>query len=196
MESPAAARNRQPILDVLRGAIPEHARILEIASGTGEHAIHCAAAIPGWEWQPSDTRNEALASIEAWRAHCGTPNIRPAVYLDATGDWPSGHRDALIAINLIHIAPWTVTRALMAGAARYLRPGGILALYGPFQEGGEHTGAGNRAFDADLRSRDPRWGIRDLDAVTAEAAAQGLYRADVVTMPADNRTVLFRSAPA
>ncbi|TFH86788.1 DUF938 domain-containing protein [Billgrantia azerbaijanica] len=191
LKSPAAARNRQPILDVLRQVLPERARILEVASGSGEHAVHCAAAMPGWEWQPSDPAPQARASIAAWRAHTGLANLCEPLALDVTGVWPAVDVDAVVAINLLHVSPWEVTEALVAAAAERLRPGGLLYLYGPFKRGGRHTAPSNAAFDVDLRARDPRWGVRDLEAVTAQAERHGLALERVVTMPANNVSVVF-----
>ncbi|WP_018718286.1 DUF938 domain-containing protein [Arhodomonas aquaeolei] len=190
--SPAAARNREPILAVLREVIPERARVLEVASGTGEHAAFFTAAMPGWEWQPSEAQAPALASIEHWRRHGGDGLLAPLT-LDVTATWPvTGPLDAIVAINLIHIAPWEVTEALMAGAGRLLTDDGVLVLYGPYRENGAHTAASNAAFDADLRARDPRWGVRDLETVAESAAAHGLTLEQRHAMPANNLTVVFR----
>ncbi|PRY71391.1 DUF938 domain-containing protein [Halomonas ventosae] len=194
LQSPAAARNRQPILEVLRQVLPEHARILEVASGSGEHALYLAGAMPGWRWQPSDPNPRALASIVAWREAAGLVNLLEPQQLDVTGDWPAEPFEAVVAINLLHISPWTVTEALLAGAGDALLPGGVLYFYGPFRREGRHTASSNAAFDADLRARDPRWGIRDLEAVTAEAGRHGLTLDRVVTMPANNLSVVFRQA--
>ncbi|MBB3189037.1 DUF938 domain-containing protein [Halomonas cerina] len=190
--SPAAARNRQPILEVLREVLPDSARVLELASGSGEHAVHCAGAMPGWQWQPSDPSGKALASIAAWQAQTGLPNLAKPIALEATGEWPPGPFEAIVAINLIHISPWAVTEALMARAGERLAPGGMLYLYGPYRRDGRRTAPSNVTFDADLRARDPRWGIRDLEAVVAEAALQGLVLERVVEMPANNFSVVFR----
>ncbi len=193
MHSPATARNRQPILDVLRGALPEQACILEVASGSGEHAVQFARAMPGWLWQPSDTDADALASINAWRDEACADNLQAPVTLDVTRHtWPSGPHDAVVAINLIHIAPWNVTEALLVGASQHLKNNGLLVLYGPFMRGGTHTADSNAAFDTQLRARDPRWGVRDLDVVAAVAEDEGLRLDKVVEMPANNLTVLFR----
>ncbi len=197
LQSPATARNRQPTLEVLQAALPERARVLEIASGSGEHAIHFAHAMPGWDWQPSDTSADALASIEAWRQHTRLDNVRAPIELDVTRDaWPAGPFDAVVAINLIHIAPWNVTEALMAGARHRLIPGGVLALYGPYMRDGQHTAPSNQAFDADLKARNPDWGVRDLADVSAKAAEHGLTPDGVTQMPANNLVVLFRAGPA
>ena len=189
--SPSAARNRGPILDALRPCLPAAGLLLEVASGTGEHCAHLAAALPGLLFQPTDPDPDALASINAW---CATlPNVRPALALDASApDWPVAAADAVLCVNMIHIAPWTATVGLVAGAARLLPPGGMLALYGPYMRGGYHTGPGNAAFDADLRARNPAWGIRGLEDVSALAASAGFGAPDVVGMPADNLVVAFR----
>lgn len=192
LHSPAVARNRQPILEVLQQVLPERARVLEVASGSGEHALHCAAAMPGWAWQPSDPTPEALASIAAWRERAGRSNLAAPIRLDATDaeSWPAGPFEAIVAINLIHISPWEVAGALMARAGERLVEAGTLYLYGPFRRDG-HTAPSNVAFDASLRRRDPRWGVRDLEAVTAEAGRHGLTLEDVVEMPANNLSVVF-----
>lgn len=193
LQSPSAARNRQPILEVLQASLPSRARVLEIASGSGEHAVHFATAMPGWEWHPSDTAADALASIDAWRRHTGLSNLREPVELDVTRhDWPTGPFDAVVAINLIHISPWEVTQALLAGARERLADAGLLVLYGPYKRDGRHTAASNAAFDADLKSRDPRWGLRDVTTVRATAEQQGFTLERVVEMPANNLSLVFR----
>ncbi|SEK29615.1 DUF938 domain-containing protein [Halomonas daqiaonensis] len=196
LKSPAVARNRQPILEVLQNVLPVRARVLEVASGSGEHAVYLAGARPGWAWQPSDPNPRALASIDAWREGTGQPNLAAPIRLDVTDhdSWPKGSFEAIVAINLIHISPWAVSEALMASAGDSLVPGGVLYLYGPFRRDGQHTAPSNEAFDADLRARDPRWGIRDLTAVTAEAERCGLGLERVVAMPANNLSVVFRRA--
>jgi SAM-dependent methyltransferase len=191
--APAAARNREPILLVLRDHLPRQARVLEIASGTGEHAAWYSSALPELTWQPTDLDPKALESIAAWRDAAASPNLLPPLLLDAAAHiWPVAQVDAVIAINMVHIAPWTATQGLIAGAARVLAPGGLLFLYGPFREGGVHTGSGNAAFDASLRERDPSWGIRDLDEITVLAAQHGLVGPERIAMPANNLSVLFR----
>jgi SAM-dependent methyltransferase len=191
--APAAARNREPILRVLRDCLPRPARVLEIASGTGEHAAWFSSALPELTWQPTDRDPEALLSIAAWRDSAGLPNLLPPLPLDAAADtWPVARAEAVVAINMIHIAPWAATQGLVAGAARALTPGGLLYLYGPFREGGAHTGAGNAAFDADLRARDPSWGIRDLDEIAALASRHGFLAPERIAMPANNLSVVFR----
>lgn len=187
--APAAARNRDAILAVLRGVLPGQGTVLEVASGSGEHAIHFAAALPGLVFRPSDPDADARASIDAWAA--GAPNIRPAIALDAAADWPALQADVVLCINMIHIAPWAACEGLVRGAAAL---GAMLALYGPFMRGGRHTAPSNAEFDASLRARDPAWGVRDLGAVAALAAAHGFGPPEVMEMPANNLTVVFRRA--
>ena len=191
--APAAARNREPILLVLRDCLPRPALVLEIASGTGEHAVWFSRALPELTWQPTDHDKEALRSIAAWRDRAGPPNLLPPLRLDAAADaWPVAQADAVVAINMVHIARWTATQGLIAGAARVLTQGGLLFLYGPFREGGVHTAASNAAFDAELRARDPSWGIRELDDITALASRHGLTGPERIAMPANNLIVVFR----
>jgi SAM-dependent methyltransferase len=189
----AAARNREPILSVLRDRLPPSALVLEIASGTGEHAAWFSAALPAVTWQPTDRDPEALNSIAAWRDTAGLPNLLPPLALDVSADtWPIAAADAVVAINLVHISPWTTTIGLIAGAARVLNAGGLLFLYGPFREGGLHTAASNAAFDADLRARNPSWGVRDLDEIIMLAKGHGVEFAERISMPADNLVVVLR----
>jgi hypothetical protein len=191
--APAAARNREPILRVLSDYLPPSAFVLEIASGTGEHAVWFSSALPEVTWQPTDHAAEALSSIAAWRGMAGPPNLLPPLWLDAAADtWPIAQADAVVAINMVHIAPWTVTQGLIAGAARVLTRNGLLFLYGPFSEGGLHSAASNAAFDADLRARNPSWGIRDLDDITGFASQHGLVGPERIAMPANNLSVVFR----
>lgn len=191
--APATDRNRDPILAVLRDALPPQGLVLEVASGTGQHAAHFAAALPAVTWQPSDPDPGLRASIEGWRAQTALPNLRAPLALDAaTHPWPLERADAVVCINMIHIAPWTAGLGLLRGAGAVLPPGGPLLLYGPFRRGGAHTAPSNAAFDADLKARDPSWGVRDLEAVEAAARDHGLALAGVVEMPANNLTVLFR----
>jgi SAM-dependent methyltransferase len=192
--APATQRNRAPILAVLERTLPERGLVLEIASGTGEHAVAFAEALPALVFQPSDVDPEALASAEAWRAHSGLANVRPPIALDVHAvPWPLRERpDAILCTNLIHIAPWSACLALLDGASAALAPGAPLVLYGPYREGGAHTAPSNAAFDASLRERDARWGVRDQGEVAAEATARGLDLVEVVAMPANNRTLVFR----
>ncbi|MCE8001894.1 DUF938 domain-containing protein [Billgrantia ethanolica] len=195
MKSPAAARNRQPILDVLSRILPERATILEVASGSGEHGVYFAEARPDWTWQPSDPNAEARSSISAWRESAGLDNLLEPLALDVTGIWPAGPFDAVVAINLIHISPWEVCEALMARSAERLRQGGVLYLYGPYRRDGRHTAPSNEAFDADLKARDPRWGVRDLEQVVGEAQQHGFMLEQTVEMPANNLSVVLRLHP-
>jgi SAM-dependent methyltransferase len=194
--SPSTARNRDPILAVLRGVLPREGEVLEIAAGTGEHAVHFAKHLPHLRWQPSDPDPDARASITAWRASAALANLLPAVALDVTAEpWPVARADAIVCINMIHIAPWGATEALMAGAARTLPPAGVLFLYGPYRREGRHTAPSNEAFDADLRRRNPAWGVRDLGEVSAVAARNGLDFQQIVEMPANNLSVVFARRP-
>lgn len=191
--APAVARNREPILQVLSNCLPSSALVLEIASGTGEHAVWFSRALPAVTWQPTDQNPEALESIAAWRDTAGLPNIRPPLHLDATSaTWPVTRADAVVAINMVHIAPWLATEGLVAGAARVLEAEGLLFLYGPFREGGLHTAASNAAFDRDLRARNPSWGVRDLEDIVALAERNGLKSVERIEMPANNLSVMFR----
>jgi len=194
LQSPAAARNRQPILEVLKAVLPDRARVLEVASGSGEHAVHFAGAMPGWTWQPSDPNPHARGSIEAWREHSGLANLREPLALDVTTLCPAEQLDAMVAINLLHIAPWAVGEALLYCAGQRLPSGGVLFLYGPFTREGRHTSPSNAAFDADLRDRDPRFGIRDLGTVAEAAARCDLVLERVVEMPANNLSLILRRA--
>jgi SAM-dependent methyltransferase len=191
--APAAARNREPILRVLRDRLPSSARVLEIASGTGEHAVWFSRALPEVTWQPTDIDKVALESIATWRDSAALPNLLPPLRLDASAEtWPLARADAVVAINMVHISPWSATRGLIAGAARILGFDGLLFLYGPFREAGMHTGPGNAAFDADLRAHNPYWGVRDLDEITALAAGHGLKTRERLAMPANNLAIVFR----
>jgi hypothetical protein len=192
--SPSTARNREPILQVLKPHLPLAGLVLEIAAGTGEHAIHFAAAAPGLWWQPSDHDPQALASIAAWRAQSALPNLLAPVRLDAKfpDRWPVERADAIVNINMIHISPWSATRGLMTGAGRLLPAGGVLFLYGPYLERDAPTAPSNLDFDRNLKSRDPAWGLRDLADVTALAAEHGLRLSERVAMPANNLSLVFR----
>jgi SAM-dependent methyltransferase len=193
LTSPSAARNRDPILAVLQRILPHAGTVLEIASGTGEHAVHFAAALPHLTWQPTDQDEQALSSIAAHRIASGLPNLLPPLRLDAAApDWPVERADAVVAINMVHISPWRATQGLIAGAGRVLPPGGVLYLYGAYKENGAHTALSNEAFDQDLRRRNPEWGVRDLDEVTELARTQGLDLAERIAMPANNLSLVFR----
>lgn len=194
--APSAARNRDPIWSVLRPQLPVRGLVLEVASGSGEHTVHFARASgPQVIYQPSDPDAQARASIDAWVAASGLPNIRPALALDAVADvWPIENADVVICINMIHISPWASTIGLVRGAARVLTPGGLLFLYGPYRREGRHTAPSNEAFDQDLRRRDPEWGVRDLEAVADLATESGFTPPAVEQMPANNLSLLFRHA--
>ncbi|MCJ2184341.1 class I SAM-dependent methyltransferase [Novosphingobium sp. 1949] len=192
--APATLRNRAPILDVLRAVLPPSGLVLEIASGSGEHALHFAAALPALRWQPSDPDPQACASIAAWREAEGPANLCAPLALDASAPdtWPVRRADAMVCINMIHISPWAATLGLMEGAGRGLAEGAPLVLYGPYRREGVALAPGNAAFDADLKARDPRWGLRELETVADAARAQGLTLEPVVEMPANNLCVVFR----
>jgi SAM-dependent methyltransferase len=194
--SPSTARNRDPILLVLKPRLPARGLVLEIAAGAGEHAVYNAAALPDLQWRPTDADDEALASIAAWRDHAGLPNLLPPLRLDASDPaaWPVDRADAVVSINMIHISPWSATEGLMAGAARVLPPGGLLFLYGPYIERDVETAPSNLGFDQSLRRRNPAWGIRHLDEVAALAAARGLALSERIAMPANNLSLIFRRA--
>jgi SAM-dependent methyltransferase len=190
--APATARNRDPIAAVLARVLPPAGTVLEVASGTGEHAVYFARRFPTLAWQPSDADPGALASIEAWRRTETLANLRPPLLLDVEREpWPIDEVDAVLCANMIHIAPWSCAVALLRGVGRRLRPSGVLVLYGPYRIGGRHTAPSNDAFDHSLRERDPRWGVRDLEAVLTEAAASGLVLRERVEMPANNQTLVL-----
>ncbi len=197
LTSPAAARNMGAVLEVLRAHLPAAGSVLEVASGTGQHAAGFARALPGLEWTPSDPSPEARASVEAWRAD-GPPNLAPPQALDVLDEatWPDRPFKAVVCLNMIHIAPWAATGGLMRLAGQTLvRPGGLLALYGPFLESDVETATSNLAFDQSLKARDPDWGLRDRDAVIEVARTHGLAFTLRKAMPANNLTLLFRAWP-
>ena len=192
-QAPAAARNRQPILDVLRPRLPAQGLVLEIASGSGEHIVHFAEALPNLVFQPSDPSPEARASIDDWVQELTLDNVRPALALDAAGDvWPLEHADTVLCCNMIHIAPWEAAVGLVVGAGRILPKDGTLYLYGPYRRGGRHTAPSNEAFDLDLRGRDAAWGVRDLEAVAALAEARDFGLPEIIDMPANNLSLVFK----
>ncbi len=192
--APAAERNAEPIREVLERVLPARGVVLEVASGTGQHAAHMARAFPQLGWQPSDPDAGALDSIEAWRAEAGLANLRPPIELDAAaGVWPIAAADAVVCINMIHIAPWQAVLGLLRGAGRILPEGGLLYLYGPYRFRGAFTAPSNAAFDASLRARDPAWGVRDLhDEIVPAAEQAGFELEEVVAMPANNHSIIFR----
>jgi SAM-dependent methyltransferase len=190
--APATERNRDAILAILREELPSSGLALEVASGSGEHAIHFAAAFPDLGWQPSDPDPVALASIAAWREEAGLANLRPPIRLDATAPWPMDQADAILCINMVHISPWGATLGLLRGARACLPPGGLLYLYGPYLRDDVETAPSNLAFDASLRARDSQWGLRRVEDVIAAADAQGHRFDRLVEMPANNLSLLFR----
>ncbi len=190
-QAPAAARNVEPIGDVLADWLPAAGTILEVASGTGEHALAFARRFPGVEWQPSDPDLEALASIEAWRAD-GPANLRPPLQLDVRDTaWPINGAAAIVSINMVHISPWNASLGVLDGAARLLQPGAPLILYGPWIEDGVETAPSNLAFDLSLKARDPRWGLRSVAKFAGEASARRLELVDRWSMPANNLMLRF-----
>lgn len=194
--APAALRNRKPIAEVLREWLPTRGLVLEIASGTGEHAAFYAGLFPGLEWQPSDVDPGALGSIAAWRGAVGLPNLRPPIVIDASGpEWPIERADALLSINMVHISPWESALGLLDGAARLLPAGAPLVLYGPWRTDSCPTAPSNLAFDEDLRRRDPSWGLRLVEEFTAAARDRGLELAETREMPANNLMLLLRRSP-
>jgi SAM-dependent methyltransferase len=195
--APAVARNRDPILAILRQMLPHQGTVLEIASGSGEHALHFAANLPALMWQPSDVDPLALKSIAAYRAGAALPNILAPLEVNVQAPtWPITRADAVVCINMIHISPWSASEGLFRGAGRVLPPGGVLYLYGPFQEHGRHTAPSNEVFDASLRARNPEWGVRDLDEVSELALRNGLQMIERIAMPANNFSVVFHRVTA
>lgn len=194
--SPSAARNRDAIRDTFLRTMPRTGVILEIGSGTGEHAVHIAAAAPDLRWLPGDPDEASRASIAAWTEHLGLKNIAPPHALDVTLEgWETtlGPIDGAVSINMIHIAPFAAAEGLLAGASRLLKPGGKLFFYGPFSRDGAHTAPSNAAFDAALKARNPSWGVRDLEReIAPHAAKEGLSLESVSEMPANNLSVVFR----
>jgi len=189
--APAAARNVEAIGDVLGRVLPVAGLVLEVASGSGEHAVAWARRFPALAWQPSDPDPDALASIAAWAGEAGLPNLRPPVRLDAAAaHWPVERAGAVVAVNMVHISPWAAALGLLAGAARILPPGAPLVLYGPYKQAGVSLAPSNAAFDQSLRERDPAWGLRTVDDVAT--AARGFDLTEVIPMPANNLTLLFR----
>jgi hypothetical protein len=202
LHAPATQRNREPILAVLRRVLPASGVVLEVASGTGEHAVWFAEQLPGLSFQPSDPSPTQRASIAAWIASRGLANLRAPLALDVTrAGWERSAgvpRDlaAILCINLIHIAPWEAALGLLRGAGMALAPGRPVYLYGPYRRGGAHTAPSNQAFDASLRAQDPAWGVRDLDEVAAAAEAAGFALEEIVEMPANNLSVILRRSGA
>ena len=200
--APATQRNREPILEILRRVLPEQGTILEVGSGTGEHAVFFAPRLKPRQWLPSDPNPQRRASITAWSACESVDNLYPPLDIDVQTsvwsveketlvDWETSPLNAIVSINLIHIAPWSACLGLIAGASRLLPPGGILYLYGPFKRNGQHTAASNAAFDASLQASNPDWGVRDLEDVVAIAQDHHLVLPQIYPMPANNLSVVF-----
>ncbi|MDX2086790.1 MAG: DUF938 domain-containing protein [Kofleriaceae bacterium] len=187
--APATERNRAPIREVLARVLPAGGTVLEIASGSGEHAVAFARAFPHLTWQPTDADPAALASIAAWRDEAALPNLAAPVALDVTQPWPFATADAIVCINMVHISPWEASLALFSNAAQLLAPGALLYLYGPYRIAGV-TAPSNEAFDRSLRARDPRWGVRAVEDLTE--AAVGFALVEMVAMPANNHSLVFR----
>lgn len=194
LQSPAASRNKDPIAEVLRHWLPPQGLVLEVASGSGEHALAFARRFPGLQWQPSDADPVALASIQSWQAEGCPANLLPPVRLDVTGEWPLTAADAVLAINLVHITPWEASLALLDGAARLLPAGGPLILYGPWRVRGQPVAPSNLAFEAQLKARDRRFGLREVEQFAEEARVRGLELERQEIMPANNRMLLLRRA--
>ena len=193
---PAPERNKQPILSVLRRVLPGGGTLLELASGTGQHASYFAQQLPNWTFQPSDLEDANLASISAWVRDSALPNLLEPLRIDVCDDdWAVPSVDAMYSANLIHIAPWEAAVGLVRGAARHLLPHGVLVLYGPYRIAGQHTAPSNQSFDEDLKRRDPRFGVRDLEAVVSLAAQHRLELRERVEMPANNQTVVLGRKP-
>jgi len=191
--SPSAERNKGPILDVLARVLPRRGLVLEIASGTGQHVVHFAKALPGLTWQPSDPDAELRESIVLRAREEQVANVNPPMDLDVTRHpWPLQTADAVVAINMIHVAPWSATLALFEVATALLSAEHVLFLYGPYRRNGHHTSQSNAQFDRDLRSRDPEWGLRDLEAVGDVAGRTGFVLAETVEMPANNFSLVFK----
>lgn len=191
--APATERNRDYILPILQRLIAPGAKVLEIGSGTGEHAVYFASALEQVHWHPTEMNPQGLASIAAWIEHTAARNITHPQWLDVMQpSWPVGQADAMVCINMIHYSPWEATPALFAGAARTLSPDGVLYCYGPYRRQGRHTSPSNEDFDAWLKSLDPRFGVRDVEVVEAEAGRQGLKLEELIPMPANNFSLVFR----
>ena len=191
--APAAERNREPILEVLRRVLPASGTILEIASGTGQHAVFFSERLPRLRWQPSDPAADALRSIRTWVSEEARENLLAPIELDVRSKpWPIARADAMLCINMIHVSPWEASEALFEGAQRLLSADAPLVTYGPYRVHGEHTAPSNAAFDQSLRSRDPRWGVRDIDELSALATRTGFTLEQSVLMPANNMTLVWR----
>lgn len=190
---PAPERNKGPILEVLQRVLPAQGTVLEVASGTGQHIVHFASSLPALKWLPSDPEEDHRNSIRARVEEAGLTNVAPPLALDVLDQpWPVRGIDAIVCINMIHIAPWEAALALLAESGRLLRGEGVLILYGPFRRDGKDTAPSNAAFDVDLRRRNPQWGVRNLEDVQCHASVAGLALLEVVEMPANNLSLIFR----
>lgn len=190
--APATERNRDIIAQTLATVLPSEGLVLEVASGTGEHAVHFAGIFPALTWQPSDPDPIALASIDAWRAECKLENVRPAMLLDASTEWPIAQADAIVCINMAHISPLTATIGLLRNAAQILPPSAPLYIYGPFCQRDVPLAESNAAFDAALRQQNSEWGLRHVEDISSEASRAGLQLDRVIAMPANNLSLIFR----
>lgn len=191
--APATARNSEPLAEVLAEELPDRGLVLEVASGSGEHAVFLARQFPALEWQPSDVDLEALASVDAWAAEAAVANLRPAIALDAAqANWPIAAADAVLCVNMVHISPWSAAVGLFTGAGRILTSGAPLVLYGPFIEPGRETAPSNLAFDQSLKQRNSEWGLRNTADLDALAADHGLRRTARHAMPANNLVLVYR----
>ncbi len=190
--APATERNRDVIAETLVNVLPAEGVVLEIASGTGEHAVHFAQLFPGITWQPSDPDPIAIASINAWRGDCAVPNVRSAMLLDASADWPIAHADAIVCINMAHISPWAATVGLLRNAARILPQSAPLFIYGPFRQHDVPLAEGNATFDAALRQQNPEWGLRYVEDIAKEARDFDLMLDQIIPMPSNNLSLIFR----
>ena len=190
--APATERNRDVIAETLVNVLPAEGVVLEIASGTGEHAVHFAQLFPGITWQPSDPDPIAIASINAWRGDCAVPNVRSAMLLDASADWPIAHADAIVCINMAHISPWAATVGLLRNAARLLPQSASLFIYGPFRQRDVPLAEGNATFDAALRQQNPEWGLRYVEDIAKEARDFDLMLDQIIPMPSNNLSLIFR----
>ncbi|WP_397604466.1 DUF938 domain-containing protein [Sphingorhabdus sp.] len=191
--APATERNRDVIAQTLARVLPTEGLVLEVASGTGEHVVHFAKMFPALTWQPSDPDPIALASINAWRADSKVPNVRPAMLLDASADWPIAQADAVVCINMTHISPWAATVGLLRNAARLLPQSAVLFIYGPYDQRDVPLADSNAAFDAALRQQNALWGLRFVEDIAAEAHVSGLHLDSVIDMPANNLSLIFRA---
>ncbi|MEE3154294.1 MAG: DUF938 domain-containing protein [Pseudomonadota bacterium] len=191
--APATARNSEPLAEVLAEELPDRGLVLEVASGSGEHAVFLARRFPALDWQPSDVDPEALASVDAWAAEAAVANLRPAITLDAAqANWPIAAADAVLCVNMVHISPWSAAVGLFTWAGRILTSGAPLVLYGPFIEPGRETAPSNLAFDQSLKQRNSEWGLRNTADLDALAADHGLRRTARHAMPANNLVLVYR----